>query len=78
MRDKKSDFPCPFVVRPFKPYFSPNSTPDKPILIETREQRREDLKRHNQREVDPSECPPEVKAVFERINEDRTRKRKER
>jgi hypothetical protein len=50
-----SDLPRPYVAGDIKPYLSPLGTGE----ITSRSHRREELKRHDCREVDPSEWKPQ-------------------
>lgn len=50
---KRGDYPCPQVASDIKEYMSPAGTG----MITSRSHRREDLKRNNCRDLDPSEAP---------------------
>lgn len=50
---KKGGLPTPYIAGDIKPYRSPLGNWE----VTSRSQRREELKRHNLREVDPSERP---------------------
>ena len=65
----------PFLMPDIEPYKSPLSRPDAPHYITSRAERREELRRHDLREVDPSEAPESIKPILEKIEWDRSRER---